>query len=172
MGFRRLARVPRSQSRLGKPQDESMILIVSSRGSAFALLLLFSLLSGSAAESPVNPRGELTISEISERTLRLQFSRLDERGNPHPPMSSTVLVPFVSTEKLRTRELATEKEIRAGQLRVAIRPRPLTVSVHRANGQWVQELTFEDGTNQAVVFRTEAPVFGLGEGAQQFDRRG
>jgi hypothetical protein len=87
-------------------------------------------------------------------------------------MASTVLVPFVSIEKLRTRELEAEKEIRVGQLRVAIRPRPLTISVHRVNGQLVQDLTFEDGTNQAVVFRTEAPVFGLGEGAQQFDRRG
>src|SRR5688572_29726638 len=158
MGFRRLARVPRSQSRLGKPQNEPMILIVSSRSSAFALLLLFSLLSASAAESPVNPRGELTISEISERTLRLQFSRLDERGNPHPPMCSPVLVPYASTEKLRTGELATQKEIRVGHLRVAIRPRPLTISVDRVSGPQVQDLTFEDDTNQAVVFRTEAPV--------------
>src|SRR6185436_13738579 len=32
--------------------------------------------------------------------------------------------------------------------------------------------TFEYGTNAAVAFRTDAPVLGLGEGAQQFDRRG
>jgi alpha-glucosidase/alpha-D-xyloside xylohydrolase len=50
----------------------------------------------------------------------------------------------------------------------------LTVSVRREAGPLVQELTFDEAaaTNAGVRFRTEAPVFGLGEGAQQFDRRG
>jgi alpha-glucosidase/alpha-D-xyloside xylohydrolase len=45
----------------------------------------------------------------------------------------------------------------------------------RDNQKLVQELIFEDGndpTNITVSFHTDAPVFGLGEGAQQFDRRG
>lgn len=81
-------------------------------------------------------------------------------------------MPFTSTEKLRTQQFATERVIRAGQLSVTVKPQPLTISVRREDGRLVQELTFEDSTNQLVAFRTEAPVFGLGEGAQQFDRRG
>jgi len=42
------------------------------------------------------------------------------------------------------------------------------------DGRLVQELTFDNvaATNAGLTFRTDAPVLGLGEGAQQFDRRG
>jgi alpha-glucosidase/alpha-D-xyloside xylohydrolase len=117
-------------------------------------------------------RAELTISEIGDRTLRIQLSPLDQSGDPRRPTPSTVLVSFPSVERLRTRELETERGVWVGQLRVTIKPQPLTISVRRNDGQLVQELSFEDGTNAAIAFRTEAPVFGLEEGAQQFDRRG
>jgi alpha-glucosidase/alpha-D-xyloside xylohydrolase len=133
--------------------------------------LLLSFLSARTAEPP-RTRGELTISEVSQRTVRIQFSSVHEPGNLRTPNTSTVLVPFASTERLRTREFDAEKEIRAGQLRVTVRPQPLVISVRRGDGKLVQELTFEDGTNGAIAFQTQAPVLGLGEGAQQFDRRG
>jgi len=117
---------------------------------------------------------ELTISEVSERTLRLELFALDEQGKAPPATPSTVLVPFPVTEKLRVRELSGDKEIRVGQMRVLVKPRPLAVLVRREEGPLVQELIFDDAaaTNAGVVFRTEAPALGLGEGAQQFDRRG
>ncbi|HYT60538.1 MAG TPA: TIM-barrel domain-containing protein [Haliangiales bacterium] len=64
------------------------------------------------------------------------------------------------------------KELRAGRLRVTVKTQPLTVTVRRQDGKLVQEVTFDDTANAGVAFRTEAPVLGLGEGAQQFDRRG
>ena len=117
---------------------------------------------------------ELTVSEVSERAIRLQLSSLDEARRPRSATPSTVLVSFPSTEKLRVRELSSDKELTVGKLRVLIKAQPLTVSVRRDGGQVVQELVFDDaaGTNASVAFRTEAPVLGLGEGAQQFDRRG
>src|SRR5688572_14573008 len=148
-----------------------MTSIFSSWPARFGLFLFFSVLSLDAAE-PAKASGELTISEISERTLRLQFAPLDEGGSLRPPSPSTVLVPFASVEKLRTRELETAKEVRVGELRVTIRPQPFVVTVRDGDGKLVQELAFEDGTNRTITFRTEGPVLGLGEGAQQFDRRG
>jgi alpha-glucosidase (family GH31 glycosyl hydrolase) len=114
---------------------------------------------------------ELVISEVSERTLHLELAPLDDQGRPRPPAPSTVLVPFPTVEKWRGRELAGPRELQIGRLRVTIQPQPLTVSVRRADGKLVQELIFDGGTN-GVAFRTDAPVLGLGEGAQQFDRRG
>lgn len=105
------------------------------------------LLSSGALAAP-----EFSIHEISERTVRVQWPLA-------PAAPSTVLVPFPSTEKLR-------------EFTVAVSQQPLTVSVRRRDGKLVQELKFEDSTNAAFSFRTEAPVLGLGEGAQQFDRRG
>jgi len=130
-----------------------------------------------ASAAPIQFAGrkaELVISEVSERTLRLELSPLDENGTLIAPAPSTVLVPFATTEKFRAREIAGEKELRAGQLRVTVTAQPLAMSFRRDDGKLVQQLTFDEerGTNAGVAFRTEATVLGLGEGAQQFDRRG
>jgi alpha-glucosidase len=143
------------------------------------VLLTALQVSATAAEisTPIRFAGspaELVISEVSERTVRLELSPLDEQRKPRSATPSTVLVPFPTNEKLRVRELAREREFRVGQLRVRVKPQPLIVSVRRADGKLVQELTFDEtaATNAGITFRTEAAVLGLGEGAQQFDRRG
>jgi alpha-glucosidase (family GH31 glycosyl hydrolase) len=115
---------------------------------------------------------ELTISEVGERTLRLEVAPLDDDGRPRPRPPSTVLAQFPSTEKLRAREIGEDRELLSGSLRVTVKTRPLSVSVRRGDGQLVQELSFDPGGEAAVGFLTGAPVLGLGEGAQQFDRRG
>ena len=116
---------------------------------------------------------ELVISQISERTLRLELKPLDAQGQAQTAVPSPVLDSFPMTGKLRLRELVGEKQLRVGQLRVSIKPQPLTVTVRRADGKLVQELGFDEsnGTN-SISFRTDGPVLGLGEGAEQLDRRG
>jgi alpha-glucosidase (family GH31 glycosyl hydrolase) len=136
----------------------------------------FCLPIGVMAAVPIRFGGEpaeLTLASVSEKTLRLQLIPLDEKGRPQPPAPSTVLVPFPATEKLRVRELAHERALHVGRFQVTLKPEPLTISVRRSDGKLVQELSFDDadGTN-SVSFRTDAPVLGLGEGEQQFDRRG
>ncbi len=130
-----------------------------------------------AASTPIRFAGqnaELVLSEVSERTVRVELFALDEQGRSRLPTPSTVLVTFPSSEKLRARQLTGTKEVHAGRLRVSVKTQPLTVTVRRRDGKLVQELTFDDGpaTNAAIAFHTDAPVLGLGEGAQQFDRRG
>ena len=116
---------------------------------------------------------DLKLSEISDRTLRIQLTPLGASGKLVSAPPSTVLVPFPASEKFHARELAGEKQLRVGKLRVTLKSHPLTVEVRRGDGKLVQELVFDDGgTNASVTFHTDAPVFGLGEGAQQFDRRG
>jgi alpha-glucosidase (family GH31 glycosyl hydrolase) len=132
-----------------------------------SLLLLLSCAALSYATLG-SEKSELVISEISERTLRLQWSSPDQ---PHRPDTS-ILVPFPSIEKLRVRAAVDEKTIDIGQLRVTIKGLPLVVSVRRPDGKSVQELSFDDDIDHGVAFRTGAPILGLGEGAQQFDRRG
>ena len=145
------------------------------RSWAWLLAAACPLLAAPAA-TPIRFGGneaELTLSEVSERTLRVQLSPLDQQSQPRPGAPSTVLVPFPTVEKLRIRKLTGQKDFRLGRLQVTVRPQPLTVALRRADGTLVRELVFEDtgGTN-AVSFHTGAPVLGLGEGEQQFDRRG
>jgi alpha-glucosidase (family GH31 glycosyl hydrolase) len=137
------------------------------------IILLLTL--GSQAAETLRFGGEpaeLRIDEVSERTIRIELAPLDERGIPRAEATSSDLVPFPSQEKLRIRELGSSKEIRAGKLRVRVQPNPLTISVRRSDGSSAQTFTFEESTNVALSFRTDSPVLGMGEGEQQFDRRG
>lgn len=116
---------------------------------------------------------ELRISEISDKTVRIELLPIDPGANSSPVAPPWTLAFFSAKEVFHSRELSSEKKIRAGTLRVAIRPRPLVISVRRSDDTLVQGLTFNApaGTN-AITFHTDAPVLGLGEGGDQFDRRG
>jgi alpha-glucosidase/alpha-D-xyloside xylohydrolase len=125
------------------------------------------------AATPIRFAGqdsELVISEVGKRTVRVELPAAGQQSRPE----SSILVGFPGDEKLRVGELESERELRVGGLRVTLNPNPLTVAVHRADGTLVQQLIFDEraGTNSGVSFRTESAVLGLGEGAQQFDRRG
>jgi alpha-glucosidase (family GH31 glycosyl hydrolase) len=139
-----------------------------------AVSVAFSLhLASQAAELRLaGEPAELSIHEISERMIRIELAPLDGRGAPRAEAPSSDLVPFPSKEKLRIRELGSSKEVRVGKLRAHIQPNPLTVSIRKPDGSVVQTFTFETSTNASISFRTDSPVLGMGEGEQQFDRRG
>src|SRR5262245_4024242 len=117
--------------------------VSSSLKSLLFILCLFTPLTILA--SPIQFAGkttELVISQASERTLRIQLTPLDEQGQPLAYPSSTVLVPFATSEKFRSRDLAQSKEWRVGALRIHLQPQPLGISISRADGCVIQELTF------------------------------
>jgi alpha-glucosidase (family GH31 glycosyl hydrolase) len=114
---------------------------------------------------------ELSISELSGRTVQIVLAPLDEKGKAQPGPISTVLVEQKRQLKLRLRELKGVEKIVAGKLSVLVKLEPLTISIAHASGKVVQELTFADADG-SMTFRTKAPVLGLGEGGKQFDRAG
>jgi len=138
---------------------------------------LFGMAHASAAEARIRFAGvpsELKLSEVSPRTVRLELSPLDETANcaqssRHGPRAAPC-----GRRNCASVNSTAKKELRVGQLRLTIKPQPLTVSIRRGDGKLVQELTFDDraATNAGVSFQMGAPVLGLGEGASQFDRRG
>jgi alpha-glucosidase (family GH31 glycosyl hydrolase) len=141
---------------------------------AFCCLVLACSIARAAA--PVQFQGvpvELRVSEVSDKTARIQLCPLDEHGNPVQTTLSPSLATFEVKGKFLTREMASEKNIRVGDLRLVLKPSPLTITVRRANGTILQELSFGPANDTNVIlFRTGASVLGLGEGADQFDRRG
>jgi alpha-glucosidase (family GH31 glycosyl hydrolase) len=116
-------------------------------------------------------KSELVISEVSDRMARIKLLPIDDSARLNTTNRSTILVSFPTAERFRARELSDEKEIRAGKLRLRVKAAPLTISILQANGKRIQELVFAEDSN-TLKFRTDAPVLGLGEGANQFDRRG
>jgi alpha-glucosidase/alpha-D-xyloside xylohydrolase len=112
---------------------------------------------------------ELSVGEISERTIKVVLSPLDESGQPRsePPSAATV-EPNVQW-KLRRRTLDDKETVAIGKLIVEVKSDPLSIEIRRSNGNIVQTLTFD---GDAMMFRAEAPVLGMGEGAKQLDRVG
>src|SRR6478672_7249512 len=108
---------------------------------------------------------DLKISAVGEKTVRIELRPVDQGSNSNFAASSWTLADFPTTEKLHSHDLASEKKISVGALRLTIQPRPLGITVRRADGSLVQEVVFNPvaGTN-AISFRTDAPVLGLGEG--------
>ncbi len=63
------------------------------------------------------------------------------------------------------------QSVRYGELTVQVFPEPLVIEVH-SRKRLVQRFRFDEQTG-AMAFRLgEGPIFGLGEGGPQFDRRG
>jgi alpha-glucosidase/alpha-D-xyloside xylohydrolase len=117
-----------------------------------------------------NP-AELSVSAVSERTVQIVLAPLDEKEKARSAPPSTVLVGQQLQLMLRRRELTRTEEVALGKLRVQLKPEPLTVSISGSSGKVAQELIIAEADG-AISFRVNAPVLGLGEGAQQFDRRG
>ena len=148
--------------------------------SALTLLSVCSILMSSpnarAADSAIVFGGvpvDLKISEVSQKTVRIELQPVEAQTNSRAVAPAWTLASFTGKEIFHAHDLASTKKIRVGALRLTIQPRPLMVSVRRSDDTVVQELAFnrEAGTN-AISFRTDAPVLGLGEGGDQFDRRG
>lgn len=116
---------------------------------------------------------ELSITPVSDRTIRVTLI-----ANPAPADApklddSAVLAPRRWPEPaLRVTDLDGPRELALGPLRVRVTPAPLAIELSTDTGQPVQRLDL-GGQDGVVTFPLGAgPLLGLGEGAQQFDRRG
>src|SRR5687768_4884329 len=147
-----------------------------SRMSVPFLILMLGISTATTAAAPIVFAGrnvDLAIARISDRTVRITLT-----PTPAPPDApnlndSDVLAPQPWPEPaLRVAELDGPRDVELGTQRVRITPSPLAIELATATGDRVQRLDF-DGKDAVVTFPLgEGPLFGLGEGAQQFDRRG
>jgi alpha-glucosidase/alpha-D-xyloside xylohydrolase len=145
---------------------------------AFVIVLALLLPSARAPAEPLKIGGvavELVVARVTDRTVSISFSPLDDQGRAKAAPATAVFAPFASEPVVRIREVERATEQAVGRLRLTINAAPaaatLTLTLRNAGGRVVQELGIDLGDG-AITFRTEAPTFGLGEGRQQFDRRG
>ena len=108
---------------------------------------------------------ELSIARVSDHTIELRIGPAGTEPEPSP-----MLVDFSREEKWRGPVAEAPQKVDAGGLHVEIARAPLTITVRRADDTLVQRLVWQD--DGSVTFRTDAPVFGLGENGSKFDRRG
>jgi alpha-glucosidase (family GH31 glycosyl hydrolase) len=126
----------------------------------------------SASSGPI----EISLTSISPQTVRMTVQPL-EAGEVQPlPVDGALVKEQWGTPIARLREFSVSKTIQCGELQVTISENPLTIRVEkdlgRLNRELIQELTL-DPVSSLPSFKTgDGPLFGLGQGGPQFDRRG
>ena len=114
---------------------------------------------------------EARLTAISEDTFRISFLPIQADGSAGEIPANDFLHPLKAVAPtLKLRAASAGKFIKAGVWRLRVQAEPLTLQIEKA-GLLVQQIAFE--TNGAMTFALgDGSVLGLGEGGQQFDRRG
>ena len=113
---------------------------------------------------------EITLTPLSRLTVRISVQPLDS-GIPVPiPATGALVEKGWPQPAARFRTLAATRSIKCGDLTVKLANSPLTISVEGQNSRPIQELRFDSG--RLTFSLGDGPIFGLGPGGPQFDRRG
>jgi alpha-glucosidase/alpha-D-xyloside xylohydrolase len=141
---------------------------------ALWLLLIFSVTAQTTSDNSINyakSEAELALYKVSDQTFEVQLLPIGQDGELTKPSPSDILIDYPRKEVWRERLLDESTELQIGDLAIQIEQSPLSIEIRNGEGELVQELSWRDNDG-SMSFRTEAPVFGLGQGGPQFDRRG
>ena len=128
-----------------------------------SLIFFVALVGGSTAPS----RADLTLRPSGEHGVQITTGNkiAEQRLNP------ALLEQSAAGSGVRLKDGEEKSNVPIGQMLVTVTANPLKVRVADQKGRLVQELEF--GERGSISFLLgDGPVLGLGEGADQFDRRG
>ncbi|MDA2925763.1 DUF5110 domain-containing protein [Acidobacteria bacterium AH-259-G07] len=145
-------------------------------GAAFAVMCSF---AQSVAKMPPLEIGgtpvELSLTKVNEKTLRVSFTPLDSSLTAQPVPSEPVLVDrnwpdpsYVSRSALE----GYSDVFRMGGNSVRVTTAPLALRVEDSQGELRQEIRIDAQSGSLSFALGEHPLFGLGMGGPQFNRRG
>jgi len=123
--------------------------------------------SGSATGSNV----EIQITPISPHTFRLSIFPLKDGSIGSIPSDGSLVQESwgIPAAKLQSNP---EHAIVAGNSRLKISFHPVSISISNERGDLIQQLTWDENTGGLAFLSGTSPLYGLGEGGPQFDRRG
>lgn len=125
--------------------------------------------------SPIQIAGfpvEIALTSISAEHVRLTVVPLDN-GQLRPiPSDGALVKENWGQPVVRVRSGSSLRRVKCGDLEVRVTTEPLTIRVEAKGGRLVQELKVDATTGKFSFELGDGPVFGLGEGGPQFDKRG
>ena len=116
---------------------------------------------------------EFWLAPISESTLRISFIAKGsglELATAFPGFGLKDRVWPAAAARLNS--ASHPSSATWSRRRIVVKAEPLTLSVLDADEQEIQRLTFDAATGKINFQLHDLPVFGMGEGGHQFDRRG
>lgn len=115
---------------------------------------------------------EISVHSVSPTTVRITIVPLPSNAPVAFPSDGAVVWEPKEPPLLRINSLESSRECKAGELRVRLSPRPLSMRIERRDGTTVQEILLDESTGD-LRFRTDGGlVLGMGQGGPQFDRKG
>ncbi len=114
---------------------------------------------------------ELSLTPVTEHTLRISFLPAAAHQRPQQAFTGAGLRDRVLPPPAHTLQSPPLAALSWGRYTIHVSDEPLSIMVAEA-GTSRQRLTVEADTGRVSFDLHDAPVFGLGEGGHQFDRRG
>ncbi len=112
---------------------------------------------------------EIAVSSVTPATVRITALALNKGSIP----DDDTLVSTAAGRILARRRAGSETApIRAGNLIVRIAAHPIAIRIDTPGGTPVQRLTLDAESPVTAFMLGKGPLFGLGEGGPQFDRKG
>lgn len=155
---------------------------VLARMSAVGATALLGAKAGSAdqgkegASSAITVGGrpvELSVTRVSPQTLRLCVLPVLENGQTQSIGDDLVLVKQDWPKpEVKMKSAEKPRVMRWGHYGVTVSSDPLSVSVSGRDGKVLQHVDIAAATGQVSFSCGGHPIFGLGEGGHEFDRRG
>ncbi len=125
-----------------------------------------------ATEKPI----EIQVTSISDYTFRLSILPIDNGRTGQIPLDGSLVhdSPAADSWGAPVTKLRAEpaNPIAVGNLRLKISFHPVSISVANEHGDILQQLAWDANTGLLTFLNGSSPLFGLGEGGPQFDRRG
>ncbi len=131
---------------------------------------------GSAAANPsvgtARADYEVRLTPVSDDTIRLSVLPIQGGTVSNIASDGSLVRTSWGLPAATIRGAFQAQTIECGKMKVRIAPDPLTFTITTAEGQTVQQLSFDEETGVLSFLTGDAPLLGLGEGGPQFDRRG
>jgi alpha-glucosidase (family GH31 glycosyl hydrolase) len=116
-------------------------------------------------------RLEVQITPVSPCTLRLSILRVTN-GTVGEISTDGSLVKKDWGTPIAKLQAGPTRTISAGDLRLKISFQPVSIEVANLKGEVIQQLMWDQSGGTFSFLNGSSPLFGLGEGGPQFDRRG
>src|SRR5215469_8676633 len=123
-----------------------------------------------APGSQADPQIEVQATPVTAHTLRLSLVPAADTSKSIPSDGSLIKESW-GTPVRATRQ-ATNNEISIANFRLKISWSPLSIAIADEQEKLIQQFDWNSDTNVLSFLTGTSPLLGLGEGGQQFDRRG
>ena len=124
-----------------------------------------------AAAVPPEPQVEIHVTPVSAHTFRLSILPVKDGSVGDIPTDGSLVEKSWGTPTAKLRA-ETTRTVSAGDLRLKVSFQPVSIDVTNLKGDVIQQFAWDENAGILSFFNGGSPLFGLGEGGPQFDRRG